>query len=194
MGVTKMITYFVLFGIFVYIFCMVFIGVNSYLQYKHKVPNNADYLIVLGAGLKKNKPTLALKYRIETAAEYAKENPKTKIIVSGGQGKDELISEAECMKIELIKLGIEEERIIKEDLSTNTYENMKYSKKYIQDYELKNGIVVTNDYHLYRSIKLAEKQGLNIVGLPAKTPTIIIPTAYIRECLSLLKALYYNNI
>lgn len=192
MGFIKMITYFVLFGIFVYVFCFLFIGINSYLQYKHKVPKNADYVIVLGAGLKKNKPTLALKYRIETAAVYAKENPKTKIIVSGGQGKDELISEAECMKIELIKLGIDENRIIKEDLSTNTYENMKFSKNYINENE--KGIIVTNDYHLFRSIKLAEKQGLQIVGLPAKTPTVILPTAYIRECLSILKALYYDHI
>jgi len=192
MGFIKMITYFVLFGMSVYVFCFLFIGINSYLQYKHKVPKNADYIIVLGAGLKKNKPTLALKYRIETAADYAKENPKTKMIVSGGQGKDELISEAECMKIELIKLGIEENRIIKEDLSTNTYENMKFSKNYIQENE--KGIIVTNDYHLFRSIKLAKKQGLQIVGLPAKTPTVILPTAYIRECLSILKALYYDHI
>ncbi|PMU55070.1 cytoplasmic protein, partial [Pseudomonas sp. GP01-A3] len=90
------------------------------------------------------------------------------------------ISEAECMKIELIKLGIEENRIIKEDLSTNTYENMKFSKNFIKENE--KGIIVTNDYHLFRSIKLAEKQGLQIVGLPAKTPTVILPTAYIREC------------
>lgn len=192
MGFIKMLTYFVLFGIFVYVFCFLFIGVNSYLQYKHKVSKNADYVIVLGAGLKKNKPTLALKYRIETAAKYAKENLKTKIIVSGGKGKDELISEAECMKIELIKLGIEENRIIKEDLSTNTYENMKFSKNFIKENE--KGIIVTNDYHLFRSIKLAEKQGLQIVGLPAKTPTVILPTAYIRECLSILKALYYDHI
>ena len=192
MGFIKMITYFVLFGMSVYVFCFLFIGINSYLQYKHKVPKNADYIIVLGAGLKKNKPTLALKYRIETAADYAKENPKTKMIVSGGLGKDELISEAECMKIELIKLGIEENRIIKEDLSTNTYENMKFSKNYIQENE--KGIIVTNDYHLFRSIKLAKKQGLQIVGLPAKTPTVILPTAYIRECLSILKALYYDHI
>lgn len=192
MGITKIITYFVLFGIFVYVFCFLFIGINSYLQYKHKVPKHADYVIVLGAGLKKDKPTLALKYRIETAAKYAKVNLKTNIIVSGGQGKDELISEAECMKIELIKLGIDENRIIKEDLSTNTYENMKFSKNFIKENE--KGIIVTNDYHLFRSIKLAEKQGLQIVGLPAKTPTVILPTAYIRECLSILKALYYDHI
>jgi uncharacterized SAM-binding protein YcdF (DUF218 family) len=193
MNIFKMMIYAVLSGILIYLCCIVFIGVNSYLQYKHKVPRNGDYMIVLGAGLKKNKPTRALKYRIETAAIYAKENKNTKIIVSGGQGKDELISEAECMRIELVKLGIDENRIIKEDLSTNTYENMKFSKKMIQNVEA-TGIIVTNDYHLLRSVKLAKKQGLNIVGLPAKTPSVIIPTAYIRECLSILKAIYYNHI
>ena len=193
MSFFKLITYTVIFGLLTYLFCIAFIGINSYLQYKHKVPKDADYMIVLGAGLKKSKPTRALKSRIETAATYAKESKNTMIIVSGGQGKDELISEAECMKVELIKLGIDEERIMKEDLSTNTYENMKFSKKMINSDEAK-GIVVTNDYHLFRSVKLAKKQGLNIVGLPAKTPRIIIPTAYIRECLSILKAMYYNQI
>lgn len=193
MNIVKIGTYCVLFGILVYLSCLIFIGVNSYSQYKHTVPKKADYLIVLGAGLKKSKPTLALKYRIETAAKYAKVNENTKIIVSGGQGKDELISEAECMRLELIKFGIEDQRIIKEELSTNTFENIKFSKKIIGS-EKANVIVVTNDYHLYRSVKLAKKQGLNIVGLPAKTPRVIIPTAYIRECLSLLKATYYHQI
>ncbi|WP_088068665.1 YdcF family protein [Gottfriedia luciferensis] len=193
MGFLKVVTYTVLIGFLAYLFCIVFIGVHSYLQYKQKVPKDADYVIVLGAGLKKNKPTRALRYRIETAAKYAKENKNTKIIVSGGKGKDELISEAECMKVELIKLGIDEKKIIKEDLSTNTYENMKFSKKIINNNQAK-GIIVTNDYHLFRSLKLAKKQGLNVVGLPAKTPKVIIPTAYIRECLSILKATYYKQI
>ncbi|PEJ57903.1 MULTISPECIES: YdcF family protein [unclassified Bacillus (in: firmicutes)] len=193
MGFFKLITYTILIGILGYLFCIVFIGANSFLQYKHKVPKDAEYVIVLGAGLKKDKPTRALRYRIETAAKYAKENTSAKIIVSGGKGKDELISEAECMKGELIKLGIGEDRIIKEDLSTNTYENMKYSKKLINNANAK-GIVVSNDYHLFRSLKLAKKQGLNVIGLPAKTPRVIIPTAYFRECLSILKAIYYKQI
>ncbi|MFB7139892.1 YdcF family protein [Gottfriedia sp. NPDC056225] len=193
MGFLKLITYTILIGILGYLFCIVFIGANSFLQYKHKVPKDAEYVIVLGAGLKKDKPTRALRYRIETAAKYAKENTSAKIIVSGGKGNDELISEAECMKGELIKLGIGEDRIIKEDLSTNTYENMKYSKKLINNANAK-GIVVSNDYHLFRSLKLAKKQGLNVIGLPAKTPKVIIPTAYFRECLSILKAMYYKQI
>lgn len=193
MSFLKIVTYTIIIGIGSYLFCIVFIGVNSFMQYKHKVPKDAEYVIVLGAGLKKDKPTRALRYRIETAAKYAKENKRAKIIVSGGKGNDELISEAECMKRELIKLGIGEERIIKEDLSTNTFENMKFSKQLINNDKTK-GIVVTNDYHLFRSLKLAKKQGLNVVGLPARTPKVIIPTAYFRECLSILKAAYYKQI
>ncbi|WP_088013474.1 YdcF family protein [Gottfriedia acidiceleris] len=193
MSFFKIITYTIIIGILSYVFCIVFIGVNSFLQYQHKVPEDADYVIVLGAGLKKDKPTRALRYRIETAAKYAKENKSAKIIVSGGKGNDELISEAECMKLELIKLGIEEDRIVKEDLSTNTYENMKFSKKLINN-DQAQGVVVSNDYHLFRSLKLAKKQGLNVVGLPARTPKVIIPTAYLRECLSILKATYYKQI
>ncbi|MEH7610885.1 YdcF family protein [Gottfriedia acidiceleris] len=193
MSFFKIITYTIIIGLLSYVFCIVFIAVNSFLQYQHKVPKNADYVIVLGAGLKKDKPTRALRYRIETAAKYAKENKSAKIIVSGGKGNDELISEAECMRIELIKLGIEEDRIVKEDFSTNTYENMKFSKKLIHN-DQAQGVVVSNDYHLFKSLKLAKKQGLHVVGLPAKTPKVIIPTAYFRECLSILKAIYYKQI
>lgn len=182
-----MIITFIIIGVLLYVTCFLFIGVNSYLQYKHQVPKNADYLIVLGAGLKKNKPTRALRYRIQTAANYAKANDNTVIIASGGKGSDELISEAECMKIELIKLGINEDRIIKEENSTNTYENVKYSKQLLKK-EWTNGLLVSNDYHLFRAIKMGKKQGLNLISLPAKTPLVIVPVAFLRETLSILKA------
>jgi uncharacterized SAM-binding protein YcdF (DUF218 family) len=188
-----MIITIIIIGVLLYVSCFLFIGVNSYLQYKHQVPSKVDYLIVLGAGLNKNKPSRALRYRIQTAAKYAKENENTVIIASGGKGSDELISEAECIKLELIKLGIKEERIIKEEQSTSTYENLKYSKQLLKK-EWTKGILVSNDYHLFRAVKMAKNQGLNVVSLPAKTPLVIVPVAFIRETLSILDALYLKQL
>ncbi len=99
---------------------------------KNKDPK-VEYLIILGAGLKGDVPSEVLKYRLNKAVEYYKKNPDTIFIVSGGQGKDELISEAEAMEIYLSKRGIPIKNIIKEDKSTSTYENLKFSDKIIKE-------------------------------------------------------------
>ena len=162
-------------------------------QYQEAAPKNADYLIVLGARVKGEKPSKSLKNRIKIAANYANSNPNTIVIVSGGKGKGEKISEAECMKRELIQLGIQKQRIIKEDQSTNTYQNLIFSKRLLPK-GAKTGIVVTNDYHLYRAKKMARKVGLNVYGLPAKTPLKAIPNAYLREPISILKAIFLKQM
>jgi len=162
-------------------------------QYQETAPKNADYLIVLGARVKGEKPSKSLKYRLKAAANYANSNPNTIVIVSGGKGKGEMISEAECMERELIKLGIQKQRIIKEDQSTNTYQNFIFSKRLLPK-GAKTGIVVSNDYHLYRAKKMAKKVGLNVYGLPAKTPLKAIPNAYLREPISILKAILLKQI
>jgi len=158
-------------------------------QYVDVVPSkHADYLIILGAKVNGETPSLSLKYRIDAAAEYAKENKNTIIIASGGQGPGEAITEAEAIRRALVEKGIAESRIYLEDQSTSTYENVKFSKRFIpKDAQL--GIVVTNDYHLYRSIQIAEDAGLLVEGLPAKTPQVTKVKAYCREYLSVTK--YY---
>ena len=88
-----------------------------------------DYIIVLGAGLKGDTPSLALERRLEKAAEYMNKNGNAIAIVSGGQGKGETISEAQAMENYLLNHGIREDRIIKEDNSTSTYENFEYSSR-----------------------------------------------------------------
>lgn len=153
-----------------------------------KPPEKADYLIILGAKVNSETPSLALQYRIDAAAEYAKENENTILIASGGQGPGEDITEAEAIRRELVDKGISESRIFLEDRSTSTYENIKFSKEFIPE-EAKLGIIVTNDYHLYRSIQIAKDADLKVEGLPAKTPQITLLKAYIREYLSVTK--YY---
>lgn len=116
-----------------------------------------DYVIVLGAQVKKDRPSLALLHRIETAGEYLKENPDTIAILSGGQGADEPRSEAECMAEGLLEMGIEEERLILEDRSTDTVENFQYSLAYIDDPDAKIGFITSN-FHVFRAGGIAKRQ------------------------------------
>lgn len=157
------------------------------IQHANKdVPENADYLIILGARVKGTTPSLALQFRIDCAADYLKANPNTIAIASGGKGPGEDISEAESIKRELMQFGIEESRILLEDQSTDTYENIEFSKKLIPN-NAATGLVVTNDFHIYRAGMIAEKEGLEVNGLPADTPVQAVVKSYAREYLALTK-------
>jgi uncharacterized SAM-binding protein YcdF (DUF218 family) len=171
--------------------CLIYVGILHYKisQYSQmEVPKHADYLIVLGARVKGTVPSLALEYRINAAAKYLEENKNTIAIASGGKGYGEDVSEAAAIKKELVKKGISMSRIVLEDHSISTYENIKYSKILIPK-KAKLGLVVTNNYHVYRSIMIAKAQGLHIYGIPAKTPKVVILKSYIREYMAITK--YY---
>ena len=156
-------------------------------QYSHtEVPKNADYLIVLGARVKGTVPSLALASRINSAAEYLMKNKETIVIASGGKGPGEDISEAESIRRELVEQGIGETRIILEDQSTDTYENINFSKKLIPE-DARLGLVVTNTFHLYRAVSIAQDYGLEVQGLPAKTPWKAVVKSYSREYLAITK-------
>ncbi|WP_066064931.1 YdcF family protein [Neobacillus soli] len=155
-------------------------------QFIKEAPKNADYIIVLGARVKGTVPSLAFASRINAAADYLKKNKNTVVIASGGKGPGEDISEAESVKSELMKNGISENRIILEDQSTDTYENIDFSKKLIPQ-NAKLGLVVTNTFHLYRAISIARNQNLDVQGLPAKTPRSAVIKSYTREYLAITK-------
>jgi uncharacterized SAM-binding protein YcdF (DUF218 family) len=170
---------------------LVYVGVLQFKisQYSNmKVPKKADYLIVLGARVKGTVPSLAFASRINAAADYLKENSNTIVIASGGQGPGEDISEAESIKRELVKTGISETRIILEAQSTDTYENINFSKKLIPE-DAKLGLVVTNNFHIYRAVSIARDYVLEVQGLPAKTPWMAVIKSYTREYLAITK--YY---
>jgi uncharacterized SAM-binding protein YcdF (DUF218 family) len=152
------------------------------------VPKHADYIIILGARVKGEVPSLALQYRIDAAASYLKKNRESIAIASGGQGPGEDITEAEAIKRGLLAHGISSDRILLEDKSTDTVENIRFSKRLIPQ-NLKTGLLVTNDFHLYRAKSIAKDQGLNLEGIPAETPTVAIPKSYAREYLAITK--YY---
>lgn len=140
------------------------------------------YLIVLGAGLKGDIPSEVLKYRLNKAVKYFKENPDTIFIVSGGQGKDELISEAEAMEIYLSERGISIKNIIKEDKSTSTYENLKFSDKIIKEKEITGDIaVMSNSFHMYRVKMISKKLNFPLKTVYAETPAIVFPNYMLRE-------------
>jgi uncharacterized SAM-binding protein YcdF (DUF218 family) len=173
------------------------LGVILYFAFLHskirdhtniEVPMHADYIIILGARVKGEIPSLALQYRIDAAANYMKKNKETIAIASGGQGPGEDITEAEAIKRGLLKHGVDGNRIILEDKSTDTVENITFSKKLIPDH-LETGLIVSNDFHLYRAKSIAKDQGLSLQGIPAETPTIAIPKSYLREYLAITK--YY---
>ncbi len=129
-----------------------------------------DYVIVLGAQVKGEEPSPTLEQRINRAAEYMKENPDTLLIASGGQGSDEEISEAECIRRTLMeKHGIAGDRILMEDQSTSTAENLRYSMEIIGNADASVG-VITNGFHEYRAMMFARKAGFReLSSVPAKT-------------------------
>ncbi len=134
-----------------------------------------DYLVVLGAKVRQDGPSVSLWDRIYETVSYLNAHPDTIAIVSGGQGEDEPITEAKSMHDELVKLGISEDRIWMEYKATSTDENLRYSLDLIEE---KTGRrpqrlgVLSSEYHLFRASLMAKKLGVEFVGVPAKTTKI----------------------
>ena len=145
------------------------------------VEKEVTWLIVLGAQVRGVKITNSLKRRLDAALDYAKKHQQVKIIVSGGQGKGEDITEAEAMYKYLESHGIEKERIYLEDTSTTTLENLRNSGNIVGDFSLPVAIV-TNDFHLYRALRLGEKVGYtNLHGIAASSNQILQLNYLVRE-------------
>jgi uncharacterized SAM-binding protein YcdF (DUF218 family) len=145
-------------------------------------------VVVLGAGIRGEHVTRHLSYRLDKAAEYSVKNPTAVIIVSGGRGPGENITEALAMERYLVSKGVSKDRIIKEEESTSTYENLLYSKK-ILDRFLNNPyivVIITNSFHIFRATKTAEKLGLNVTHYHAKIEWYSVPLNYSRECMALI--------
>ncbi len=148
-----------------------------------------DALIVLGAAVHWETVSLPLKYRLDRAAEYAKKNPGAVIVVSGGQGAQESVTEALAMERYLMNCGVTNP-IVKEEQATSTYENFLYSKEILDERFGKEYRVafVTNDFHIYRSEQMARKTGFSSVArLHGKTAWYNIFHNYLRESLAVTK-------
>jgi uncharacterized SAM-binding protein YcdF (DUF218 family) len=155
---------------------------------KHVPKYDKDFVIILGCRIRKDGSlTPLLKGRVDKAIEFANDqykNTKKKIIYvpSGGKGTDECIAEAKAIEKYLIEKGIEKDRIIVEDKSTSTEENMKFSKDKI--FKVKkdpNITIATTNYHVFRSLVIANNHGLKCEGIGSKTIWYYYTNALIRE-------------
>lgn len=135
----------------------------------------ADYLLVLGAKVRVTGPSASLWDRIYAARDYLEAHPDVIAIVSGGQGADEPMAEADSMYQELVALGIDPSRIWVEDKATSTWENINYTLALIEDYTgqrpEKLGIL-SSEYHLFRASLFAKACDVEFVGVPAPTSRV----------------------
>lgn len=155
---------------------------------------NADYVIVLGAQWKQNGPSYVLQKRLDKAIEYLNANPDTKVIVSGGQGANEHITEAEGMQGYLVAAGIGGERIFVEDKSTNTYENLVFSSELLDEAN-DRVVLVTNNFHVFRATAIARKQGYaQAEGMAAGSYPGMLPNNMLREFVGVLKDFLMGNM
>ena len=145
-------------------------------------PEESNIVVVLGCKVNGTTPSLMLTKRLEATYDYLIENEDVLVIVSGGQGEYEDISEAQCMKDYLIGKGISDDRIIMEDKSTSTYENILFSKQIMSDMELGNNItIITDGFHQLRAKMIANKLDVETDSVSAKTPIYLLPTYWVRE-------------
>ena len=149
----------------------------------------ADWIIVLGAQVRGTYITNSLKRRLDAALSYLEGSPRSRVIVSGGMGPGEDITEAEAMAGYLIKCGVPQERIFLEDCSTSTRENLRFSRKYT-DAERDRVGIVTNDFHIYRSSLIARQEGYkNVIMIPAGSNPVFQINYLMREFFAVVHTL-----
>lgn len=154
----------------------------------YKTSGGAKTVIVLGCRVKGTKPSLYLYKRCMSAVAYLKENPAAVAILSGGQGKDEDISEALCMQTVLEAEGIEKSRLLLEDKSANTRENIFFSKQIIESRSLsKSVLIVTNEFHEYRAKMLCDEAGLEFHSKCSYSAKYTFLTFYTRELMGVYR-------
>ena len=174
-----------IFGLLViYAFVLSGIMVKAFLT----SPKNPDAVIVLGCKVQKSgNPSLMLSKRINAAYEYLTDNPNVICIVSGGQGSDEPESEAAVMKACLVEKGIDENRILAENKSESTRQNIEFSLALLKEnnIEITEAAIVTDGFHQYRAALIAEEYGLIPTAVNAKTPPWLVAAYWVREWFAL---------
>ena len=152
--------------------------------------SDAPYVIVLGAAVYGQTPSISVRHRCDRAIQHLKRNPGARALVSGGQGEGEDISEAEAMGRYLVEKGVAADRILLEDKSTSTWENLSFSKALIEGTggDPSRVAVVSSAYHLYRARRMAAALGMAADGLPSADGYPLYMTGmYLREALAVWK-------
>ena len=200
--------------VFTVVEILVFTGVAA------RDTSRLDYVIVLGARVKENGISRSLKKRLDKAIDYLDENPGTILVLSGGKGDDEPVSEAEAMRDYLVFNGVREEQLILEMRSHSTVENIAYSRVAIEedqeakkeqnqkspifmdpgtfelvpDKPIKIG-VLTSDFHVFRAQQIAKKWGIpDIYGISCESDPILFVHFCVRECAAILKDKLVGNM
>lgn len=155
---------------------------------------DADYIIVLGAGVNGSKPSLSMVNRMTPTIEYMASHSDCLAILTGGQGEGENLSEAQAMFDYLTARGVDPDRLIMEDKATSTEENLKFSFAIIGD-ELEESTVavVSSEYHLHRAKVMARLLGKEVYGIPGRTSyPILMINYFIREAFGMVHLHVYG--
>ena len=186
-AIRKLVCVFVILGIMSVVFLEALISYNSSSQEDIE----AEYLIILGAGLHGSEITLTLQERLIKGIEYLEKHPDAKVIVTGGLGFGETVTEAEAMERYLLSKGIAAGRIVKEDKATSTMENFVFSKEILQKTggkDITRIVVITSDFHMLRAKLLARRVGFEPYGITCITPVSVRVNSHIREYFALIKS------
>ena len=163
-------------------------------EFRSKGEKDLDYIIVLGAQVYSTGPSVVLKYRLDEARQYLLENEDTKCIVTGGKGYNEPFPESYGMRDYLVRNGIPEDRILIEDESSNTVQNIRNSLPFIDPENDRVGIV-TNNFHLFRGTSIAKKAGIaHVSGIAAGSTRLYLPNNVLREVLGVIKDKLCGNM
>lgn len=184
--------FFAFFGLSSGYLSVTFVSFLLYCLFLQIIPHRRDfdYVIIHGAGIKKDGTvTKLLADRCDKAIEIYRKDPTSPYLVpSGGQGSDEVCSEAEAMRKYLVSQGIPEDKILLEDKSKTTMENVTFSKKLIEKRPgRKYTALVTSNYHIYRAMRYAERAQLKAVGIGSRVAPYYYPSALIREFVAVHK-------
>lgn len=151
----------------------------------HK-PKEPSTVVILGCKVRNGEPSLMLKKRLDAGLIYLEQNLDIPVIVCGGQGADESISEAQCMYNYLTAKGIAPERIYQENTSVSTQENLENAKMILDQQEWGNKItIITDGYHQFRASRIADNLGLEATAISAKTSWYLVPSYWVREWLGI---------
>lgn len=151
-------------------------------------------VIVLGCEVRGTVPSRALKCRLDTAFQYLNDNPSAKAVLSGGKGSGENISEAQCMFNYLTENGISAERLFMEDKSTSTDENIRFSKKIIDENGLDQNIAIITDwYHEFRASVICDRNGISSGSIPSSIPAYITASLVTREMIAIPYELLFRQ-
>lgn len=174
-------------------FGLVMVGAHDVIR------GDPQVMIILGCRVMPGgEPSILLQDRLDTALDYLDDHPEMTVVVSGGQGSNEPTSEAACMADYLEEHGVDSDQILLEDQSSNTKENLIYSRELLEEHGIvvlsDEVLVVSNGFHLTRAQMLAERYGYESVSVLA-APTSHIPSRiqmYIREPLALAKSFFFD--